>query len=45
MKKEALLKMHGAQKTSDENRGTPKKLKGLKRPLIKKEAPLKNQGA
>jgi hypothetical protein len=28
--------MHGAQKTSDENRGTPKKLKGLKRPLIKK---------
>jgi hypothetical protein len=30
------------QKTFDEKRGTPKKHKGLKRPPIKKEAPLKN---
>jgi hypothetical protein len=37
--------MHGAQKTSDENRGTPKKLKGLKRPLIKKRgSPKKSRG-
>jgi hypothetical protein len=37
--------MHGAQKTFDENRGTPKKLKGLKRPLIKKRgSPKKSRG-
>jgi hypothetical protein len=44
MKKEAPLKMQGAQKSSDEKRGTPKS-KALKRPLMKKEAPLKANGA
>jgi hypothetical protein len=33
------------KKTFDEKRGTPKNTRGSKRSLMKKEAPLKMQGA